>query len=124
MSSWTHFCRRAPDLEVGDGWVDVSKDDSRRHRVNVREIGDAYVLHGIVARKAVVNALTDLELRVWRINRATQIVGFRITEKDTLIGEAHVPKLGLTSEEFLTYLRKVATECDQLEYQLTGKDSE
>lgn len=124
MSSWTHFCRSTKNLQVGDGWVDVIKDDSRLHRVTVSEVAEGYILRGIVARKTVVNALPDLDLRIWRINRATQIVGFRINERDILIGEAHVPKAGLTRDEFQTYLRKVATECDQLEYRLTGKDSE
>ena len=53
----------------------------------------------------------------------TELVGFRIDARGRLIGEAWVPKAGVTSSEFTSYLRAVAAECDRFEYQLTGSDA-
>jgi hypothetical protein len=41
-----------------------------------------------------------------------------------VVGEAWVPKEGLTAEEFQVYVRAVATESDRFEYALTGRDVE
>jgi hypothetical protein len=41
-----------------------------------------------------------------------------------MVGEAWTPKAGLSRDEFLAYVRRVATECDLFEYHLTGKDRE
>jgi hypothetical protein len=53
-----------------------------------------------------------------------QLVGFRLDQKGRLVGEAWVPKAGLTRDEFLLYAKRVADECDLFEYHLTGKDRE
>ncbi|AUX27009.1 uncharacterized protein SOCEGT47_075820 [Sorangium cellulosum] len=51
-------------------------------------------------------------------------LGFRLEDRGRLVGEAWIPKAGLSVEEFATCVRQVAVECDRLEYLLTGKDAE
>lgn len=41
-----------------------------------------------------------------------------------LVGEAWVPKAGLTGHEFQLYVRHLAVEADRFEYRLTGRDFE
>jgi len=120
---WARFCR-AKDLTVNEPHVDVRFEDERRHRVTVKDEGDAYLISGFVVRQAVVTSIHDLPVQAWIRNRATQLVGFRIDQRLRLVGEAWLPKPGLTSEEFQLYLRTVASECDRFEYTLTGRDIE
>ncbi|HEU5178897.1 MAG TPA: hypothetical protein VFU24_15710, partial [Burkholderiales bacterium] len=63
-------------------------------------------------------------LRAWRRNRSSQLVGFRVDQRGRLVGEAWVPKAGLSAQEFQVYVRRVAAECDRFEYLLTGAYSE
>ena len=124
MPSWRQFCRGEDDLYVNGDNVEVMASNERRHRVSVRETADSYELMAIVARPAAINLIPDVPLRAWRRNRAMQLVGFRIDHKGRLIGEAWVPKAGLERDEFLLYIRRVASECDLFEYHLTGTDRE
>lgn len=122
-ADWVRFCR-AKGLTVSEPHVDVAFGDGRRHRVTVKDEGDSYLISGCVARQAVVTSVPDLPVRVWTRNRATQLVGFRIDRRLRLVGEAWLPKDGLTPEEFQLYLRSVASECDRFEYILSGRDVE
>ncbi len=109
-SDWREFCRRSSELAVdGDGVV-VSFDNQRRHRLDVRETEETYILTGVVARPAVFTDVPDAALRAWKRNRSTQLVGFRVDRKGKLVGEAWVPKAGLERDEFLLYVVRVATE--------------
>jgi hypothetical protein len=40
------------------------------------------------------------------------VLGFRLDQKGRLVGEAWVPKAGLSRDEFLLYVKRVADECD------------
>lgn len=122
-ADWVRYCR-AKDFTADDPYIDVRFEDERRHRVMVKDEGDAYLISGFVVRQAVVTSMPDLPVRVWLRNRATHLVGFRIDQRLRLVGEAWVPKSGLTPEEFQLYVRTVATECDRFEYILTGRDIE
>lgn len=124
MPDWQQFCRGAEGVSIDGNGVDVTTADQRRHRVDIRETSDMYELSGVVARPAAVGTVPDVALRAWRRNRAMQLVGFRVDTKGRLVGETWVPKAGLRREEFLIYVRRVATECDLFEYHLTGKDRE
>lgn len=64
----------------------------------------------------------DLSLRLLQWNRAVPLVGFRWSADNRILAETHVPAVGLTAEEFLLYLRRVAQETDRLEHLLTAKD--
>ncbi len=122
-ADWMRFCR-AKDLTVVEPNVDVRFRDERSHRVTVTDEGDAYLISGFVVRQAVTASIPDLPVRAWVRNRTTQLVGFRIDRRQRLVGEAWLPKAGLTPEEFRLYLRLVAAECDRFEYLLTGRDVE
>ena len=121
--SWEGLCR-AKDLQVDGSQIQVRFADGRGHRVTVGEDGEAYGLSAFVVRRAVVEALPDLPVRVWIRNRATQLVGFRIDRQNRLVAEAWVPKVGVTAEEFQLYVRTVALESDRFEFLLTGRDVE
>lgn len=69
-------------------------------------------------------SLPDLPLKIWSRNRVVSLIGFRIDHRGRLVGEAWVPKVGITKSEFQLYLRTVAVEADRFEYTLTGRDSE
>lgn len=122
-TEWPRLCR-TKDFSVNDSNIDVQFSNGRHHRVNVEEFKGVYLLISIVARRAVASSLSDLPICAWLRNRATALMGFRIDRKGRLIGEAWVPKAGLTAEEFQLYVRTVATECDQFEFFITGKDAE
>jgi hypothetical protein len=124
VTDWRHFCQGAEGMSTDGDAVNVIIYGERQHRIRVRETADTYELTGRVARLAALSAIPDAPLRAWRRNRGMQLVGFRIDDKGRLVGEAWVPKAGLKREEFLTYVRRVAAECNLFEYQLTGKDRE
>jgi len=121
---WRNFCRGTANLSVDGEVAEVVTSEARHHRIVVRETPDALELRGVVVRASAVADIPDVCLRVWRRNRATQLVGFRIDQKGRLIGEAWAPKAGLVRAEFLFYLKHIATECDLFEYHLTGQDRE
>jgi hypothetical protein len=107
----------------GDSAVLVWTGD-RRQRVEVRETGDTYEFMSIVAKPAVIESLADVPLRAWRRNRTLQFVGFRIDRRGRLVGEAWMPKSGLTRDEFILSVTRCAAECDLFEFHLTGRDTE
>ena len=123
-SDWKAMCTTA-DLSVSDAEVTVTFPDQRSHRVMVTDVGDALLLNAIVARPATVRAAGDsLPLDTWLRNRAVNLVGFRIDEKDRLVSESWVPKAGLLAAELQFHLRTIAIESDRFEYALTGRDVE
>lgn len=121
---WTKYCAAA-DLSVIDGsHIDVAFHDNRRHRLTVIEDEKGYTLRAIVVRQRIVTAMVDLPIHIWLRNRSTDLVGFHIDNRGRLVGESWIPKIGVTREEFQLYVRKVAIECDRLEFLLTGQDAE
>ena len=64
------------------------------------------------------------EVEAWLINRYRELVGFKVVERGTIIGEAWVPAIELTADEWALYVRTVAKACDRLEYLWTGMDRE
>jgi hypothetical protein len=85
--------------EVGDRWLDIATA-FRHHRVHIEDCGDEYELSAFVVRQAVVNRSVDLPSRIWSRNASTPLVGFRIDRHGRLVGEARVPKTGLSAAEF------------------------
>lgn len=122
-AEWIRLCR-VKDFSIDEPHVDVRFEDERRHRVTVEDEGVAYRVSSFVVKQAVVASLPDLPIQLWIRNRSTQLVGFRIDRQQRLVGETWIPKAGVTPEEFQLYVRTVATECDRLEYVLTGRDTE
>jgi hypothetical protein len=122
-TDWRKLCRGAQVKLDGDDVI-VGFENGRSHRVQVCETEETYEFHAIVARPAAVSDITDLPLRIWRHNRAAQLVSFRIDPRGRVCAEGWVARTGLTAEEFRLVLRRVAAESDRLEFLLTGRDIE
>jgi hypothetical protein len=120
---WRTLCRAA-GLKADQDGVDVDLHDGRHHRVSVTDADQVYELQAIVARPSHLRDVPEVPLLAWRRNRASQLMGFRLDRRGRLVGEAWVPKVGLTAEEFQLYVRHLAAECDRFEYLLTGSDTE
>jgi hypothetical protein len=120
-AEWVMLCQ-ADDLTVEEPYIQVRLGESRRQRVTVKDDGETYALSAVVVRQATVSALADVVVKAWLHNRGTHLVGFRLDERRRLIGEAWVPKAGLSAAEFQRYVRTVAIECDRFEYTLTGRE--
>ena len=121
--NWTSLCDGS-DMTIEDSDVLISFGDDRSHRIRISESDGEFVLRAFVVRQSVVGSIPDLPLQVWQRNRAVSLMGFRIDKRGRLVGEAWVPKAGLTGDEFQFYLRHLAVEADRFEYALTGRDSE
>ncbi len=121
-ADWHGLCREKSFSLDGDV-VSVQLPDERRHRVYVSSQGEEYLLSGLIAKPSSVGQLEDPIFITWMRNRNSELVGFRIDGKGRLIGEAWLPKVGLTAEEFQLYIRTIAADCDRLESILLGKDA-
>jgi hypothetical protein len=64
------------------------------------------------------------EIEAWLINRYRELVGFKIAERGTIIGEALIPLIDITPDEWSLYVNTLAKSCDRLEYLWTGADQE
>ena len=124
LLDWRQLCRGSVGISVDWDGVQVALTDERRQFIAIRETAGSFELSGIVARPAAVATVSEVSLRAWRRNRAMQLVGFRLDQRNRLFGEAWAPKAGLNRDELLLYVKHVAAECDLFEYHLTGKDRE
>lgn len=120
---WTEYCN-ADDLKVSSGEVAVLLAKGRSHRVRIEDGERAYRISAIVIPARVVRGMESPAIETWLRNRNMRLVGLRIDKDGRMAGEAHVPKVGLTSQEFQTYVRTVARECDRIEYLILGRDME
>jgi len=122
-AEWTDFCRSDGFRTDGD-FVEVIFANERRQRVRIEDQPDAYRLFSVAARADKLSDFSNPALMAWERNRSLSLMGFRVDERGRMIGEAWVPKIGLTAKEFQLYARTVALECDRFEFQLTGRDVE
>ncbi len=120
--NWHELCQEKEFIVDGEA-VNVQLAEGRMHRIYVKNLVEEYLLLGMIAKPSLVKHLDDPVFVTWMRNRNSELVGFRIDDKDRLVGEAWVPKAGLTSEEFQLYVRTIAVDCDRLENILTGKDA-
>lgn len=101
-------------------------------RVQIVNVDDSdpscFRLWSRVATRAQLNIDSSTaeapEVESWLINRYRELVGFKIVERGTVIGEAWVPADDPTAEEWELHVRTVAKACDRLEYLWTGTDRE
>jgi len=122
-AEWQVMCDpRCMEVDTED--VLVKFDNGREHRVRVVETDKTLEIHAIVARAAAVRDVSGLALRVWRHNRAAQLVSFRVDTRGRVAAQGWIPKVGLTSKEFRLVVERVAAESDRLEFILTGRDVE
>jgi hypothetical protein len=122
-TEWRRYCASG-QVELEDDTVIVHFEGGRSHRVEVREADDTLEFRAVVARAAAVKDVADLPLRIWRHNRASQLVSFRIDPQGRVCASGWVPRHGISAEEFLFVLHRVAAESDRLEFILTGRDVE
>lgn len=118
---WRKLCR-GKDISIEDDDIVIEFRNGRKHRVTVEDDGESYRFTSFVTRKRLDNMEDELAIRLWKINRMKQRVGFRLDKHARVVGESWVPKAGLQSLEFMNSVRHVAVECDRLEFLLTGKD--
>ena len=118
IGDWTTLCQ-IPGFALDGDHIDVSLG-GRHQRVTVTEGDDSYLLSSFVARQSTVAGPPNIELQRWLRNRSTALVGFRIDARGRLVGEAWVPRSGLTAGEFQFCVRAVATECDRLRRRSRG----
>lgn len=131
MADWTKLLDAA-DLHVTGSRVKVLFPNDRFHRVTLSESPDGYELRAVVLTDGTraANGLDeddrrlDVALRAWRRNQTARLCGFRLDEAGVLVGEATVPKIGLTPAELRERVRALASACDLLEAHLTGEDRE
>lgn len=131
MPDWSALIA-AEDMKVVGRRVKVSFPNKRTHQVSLAEEADAYALRAVVLSAEGVSRHTgdddaahlELALRAWRRNETARLCGFRLDDDGSLVGEATVPKIGLTSEELRERVRALARACDLLEAHLTGEDLE
>jgi hypothetical protein len=112
------------DFELDDAGLTVRFTSGRKPRVSIQEEVDHYDLFAVVARRAQLAAVDHLPERLWRLNRATQLVSFKTDRHGRVVGTSWLPKAGLTPEEFQRAARRLAAESDRVELLLTGKDWE
>lgn len=126
--SWKVLSREGNLRCVGDA-IRVPCGPERVQIVNVDDSDPSCLrLWSRVATRAQLN-LDSIEtgapeVESWLINRYRELVGFKVVERGTIIGEAWVPTQALTAEEWEVHVRTVAKACDRLEYLWTGADRE
>jgi hypothetical protein len=122
--SWRRLSREA-GLRVVEVGVEVVFRDQRRQLLYVEEpSSDALRIWSLVARPSALNRLRTPRIDAWRRNRLAELVGFTLDRHDRMIGEAWVPRAGLTKDEWALYVELVAEACDRFEYLITGRDEE
>jgi len=101
---WVRFLR-CQEFSLETPYVRLTIGDGRAQRVRVEESAEEYVLTSVVARQSTVESVDELFEMMWARNRGGGITGFRTDGRGRLIGECHVPKIGITKEEFRKYVR-------------------
>jgi len=99
------------------------KDSGRKQAVRIGEELDGIRFEATVVGRAMLEQFEgDQHRQAWRRNRSTTLAGYRIDRQGRLLVEATAPMVGLTPDEFVVYLRAVASEADRLELLLTQRD--
>jgi hypothetical protein len=120
-SEWKRYCHGS-GLKAEESVVVVSLDTGRKQLVRVEDGSESFRLISLVVKRAVMEKLPNASLDLWQLNRGLPLVGFRVDQKGNMVGETWVPKQGLNAEEFEIYVKTLASDCDRLEHQLTGRD--
>jgi hypothetical protein len=122
-ASWKTLCNNRAFHLDGNGFS-VELGEARHHRVVVEESEDALLLRSVVMGPADIERANLTATRIWEMNRALTLVGFRIDTRNRLVGEASIPRAGLTANDFQAIALNLAAECDRYEFMFTGRDQE
>jgi hypothetical protein len=119
--SWRAWARQRDwDLEADGFWVKVG---SRRQRVAIVEECGLTLLRSRVARRAIINKITQPELRAWQRNRTSELIGFRVDRQGVMVAETPIPS-GAGRDEWVFLAFNLARSADRFEYLLSGRDEE
>lgn len=122
---WRSLCREA-GLKMHGDTINVPCGKQRSHTVWVDQAQDGVLR--VWARVATASQLVlrpgaeRTEVEAWMVNRYRELVGFKVDGRGTVIGEAWLPDIELTAEEWALYVQTVAKACDRLEFLWTGED--
>jgi hypothetical protein len=120
---------REAGLRYQDDSIRVPCGEDRFQEVRVDESDSAVIRlwSRVVLRSQIAVDRVEMErpeIEAWLINRYRELVGFKVAERGTIIGEAWVPLIDVSAEEWSLYVHTVAKACDRLEYLWTGADRE
>lgn len=104
--------------------VIVTLEKGRSHRIEVIQRVADILLRAKVARCESRRQEEEVVLQAWRRNLVMHLAGFRVDADGRLVGEYHIPRIGMTPEAFRFILHRFATECDRFEFVLSGEDRE
>lgn len=127
-ADWKGLCREAGIRFESDAIrVPCGEERVQQVRVDESQPGVIRLWSRVALRSQLAEDLPGSarpEIEAWLINRYRELVGFKVAERGTIIGEAWIPVIGLTAEEWSLYVHTVAKACDRLEYLWTGTDRE
>ena len=111
-ASWKTLCRES-GLRYQDDSIRVSCGDDRFQDVHVDE-GDPSAIRlwsRVAFRRQLSPERPELErpeVEAWLINRYRELVGFKVGERGTIIGEAWIPMIDISPDEWSLYMGIVA----------------
>ena len=98
----------------------------RNQAVEIQNVKGIYVFTAVIAgkRRAAPNRKRRRQtaMLAWHRNSYSDLVTFGLDRRDRLIGRIRHPSDHLDLKELELYLKSLATECDRMEYLLTGLD--
>jgi hypothetical protein len=125
-ASWQTLCCDA-GLRYHENMIRVPCGDGRFQEVRVDDSKpDIIRLWSRVAVRSQLQLGQEMErpeVEAWLMNRYRELVGFAVSERGTIIGEAWIPSIDLSVDEWSLYVTTIAKACDRLEYLWTGADS-
>jgi hypothetical protein len=127
-ASWKSLCRDAGLKYQGDIIrVPCGNERFQDVRVDDSNPGVLRLWSRVAGRRQLAFESPELErpeIEAWRINRYRELVGFKVAERGAIIGEAWIPLIDVSPDEWRLYVLTVARACDRLEYLWTGADAE
>lgn len=120
-SVWQKFIRDEDFKILSPTRLMVRFKSRRSHKILIEEQTDGWHLKALVVKQAPFG----IDLFKWSTsnNRGLRLLGLQF-ENGSLFGTLWIPKPGLGAVEFQMHARYLATECDRLEFALTGEDHE
>jgi len=115
------------ELEPFGELVRVVFNNNRHQDITIEEDGDYYVMTSMVmgAQRVQNMGVDEVFLPwLWERNAHIDIVAFTLDKKGRLVGRTTHLKQTMDQEELRLYIEILARECDLLEYQLTGIDTQ
>jgi hypothetical protein len=125
-ADWKTLCREAGlRYQAGSIQIPCGNDRFQDVRVDVSNPGVTRLWSRVASRGQLRLERSEMEhpeIEVWLINRYRELVGFKVVERGTIIGEAWIPMIEVSADEWRLYAETVAKACDRLEYLWTGGD--